>query len=143
MILIDVNLLLYAYNSAAPEHSVARQWLEETFSNPEPVLLPWTTVLGFLRIATSPKVWSQPLLISQAVEIVDSWLSLPNVTVIQAGDRHWPILRELLPASQSRGALVPDAHLAALAIEHGAVLFTNDRDFARYDGVRIANPLEA
>jgi uncharacterized protein len=143
MILIDVNLLLYAYNSAAPEHSVARRWLEKTFSNPTPVLLPWTTILGFLRIATSAKIWSEPLLINQAVEIVDTWLSLPNVSVIQAGDRHWPILRELLSASQSRGALVPDAHLAALSIEHGAVLFTNDRDFTRFDGLRIENPLQA
>jgi toxin-antitoxin system PIN domain toxin len=143
MILIDVNLLLYAYNASAPEHPAARRWLQETFSKPQPVLLPWATILGFLRIATSHRIWAEPLSIAEAVDIVDSWLALPNVTVTQPGERHWSILKQLLPDSQSRGALVPDAHLAALAIEHGAGLCTNDRDFARYRGIRVTNPLEA
>jgi toxin-antitoxin system PIN domain toxin len=143
MILIDVNILLYAYDTSAPQHPAARRWLEEVLSQPEPVLLPWATILVFLRIATSPRILQHPLSISEAVETVDSWLALPNVAVVDAGERHWHILRDLLPASQSRGPLVPDAHLAALAIEHGAVLCSNDRDFARFQGLRVKDPLDA
>lgn len=141
MILIDANLLLYAYDSTAPEHPKARGWLEEVLAKPEPVLFPWQSIHAFLRIATNPRAWRTPLTIEEAREIVDEWLSLPNVVALSPGERHWEILRELLPESQCRGPLVADAVLAALAIGHGAELCTNDRDFSRFPKLRLVNPL--
>ena len=142
MTLVDANLLLYACDSSAPQHRAARRWLEDAFSGAEPVLLPWNSILAFLRIATNPMAWKHPLSVQEAVAIVDEWLSLPNVTVPTPGERHWPILSGLLPEAQCRGPLVMDAHLAALAIEHGAVMCTHDRDFGRFPGLRLSNPLE-
>jgi toxin-antitoxin system PIN domain toxin len=142
MILVDANLLLYAYDAAAPEHPKARRWLEESLAKPEPILVPWQSVYAFLRIATNPRAWKNPLTIEEARTIVDEWLSLPNVVTPSPGERHWAILRELLANSQCHGALVTDAVLAALAIEHGAELCTNDRDFSRFPKLRIVNPLQ-
>ncbi len=142
MILVDANLLLYAYDSAAPEHPRARRWLEDVLAKPEPVLLPWHSVYAFLRIATNPRAWRSPLTILEAREIVDEWLSLPNVVVPSPGERHWEILRELLADGQCHGPLVTDAVLAALAMEHGAELCTNDRDFSRFPKLRVVNPLQ-
>ena len=142
MTLVDANLPLYACDSSAPQHRAARRWLEDAFSGAEPVLLPWNSILAFLRIATNPMAWKHPLSVQEAVAIVDEWLSLPNVTVPTPGERHWPILSGLLPKAQCRGPLVMDAHLAALAIEHGAVMCTRDRDFARFPGLRLSDPLE-
>jgi len=141
MILIDANLLLYAYDHSAPQHEACRRWIEGAFSGPEPVLLPWIGILAFLRVATNPRVWQQPLSVSEAAAIVDEWLALPNVAVTSPGERHWSILRRILPEAQCRGPLVMDAHLAALAIEHGATLCTNDRDFSRFPKLRLFNPL--
>ena len=142
MILIDDNLLLYAYDSTAPEHPKARGWLEEVLAKPEPVLFPWQSIHAFLRIATNPRAWRTPLTIEEARAIVDEWLSLPNVLTPSPGERHWDILRELVADSQCRGPLVADAVLAALAIEHGAELCTNDRDFSRFPELRVVNPLQ-
>ncbi len=142
MMLIDANLLLYAYDPSTPQHAAARRWLEEMLSGPMPVLLPWNSLLAFLRIATSPQIWEQPLLVQEAADIVEEWLASPNVIVPAPGERHWTILRDLLCGAQCRGRLVPDAHLAALAIEHGATLCTNDRGFARFPRLRILNPLD-
>jgi toxin-antitoxin system PIN domain toxin len=141
MILVDANLLLYAYDSAAPEHAKARRWLEEVLAKPEPVLFPWNSVHAFLRIASNPRAWKSPLTIQEAQAIVDEWLSLPNVVTPSPGERHWEILRELLADSQCHGPLVSDAVLAALAMEHGAELCTNDRDFSRFPKLRVLNPL--
>jgi toxin-antitoxin system PIN domain toxin len=142
MILVDANLLLYAYDSTAPQHAKARGWLEDALAKPEPLLLPWQTIHAFLRIATNPRAWRIPLTIEEATAIVDEWLSLPNVVTPSPGERHWEILRELLAESQCPGPLVSDAVLAALAIEHGAELGTNDRDFSRFPNLRVVNPLQ-
>lgn len=142
MILVDANLLLYAYDAAASEHSKARSWLETVLAKPEPVLFPWQSIHAFLRIATNPRAWKAPLTIEEARAIVDELLSLPNVVTLSPGERHWDILRELVADSQCRGPLVADAVLAALAIEHGAELYTNDRDFSRFHNLRVVNPLE-
>jgi toxin-antitoxin system PIN domain toxin len=142
MILVDANLLLYAYDSAAPEHPAARDWLEDVLAKPEPVLFPWQSIHAFLRIATNPRVWKAPLTTEEARAIVDEWLSLPNVVTPSPGDRHWDILRKLVADSQCRGPLVADAVLAALAMEHGAELCTNDRDFSRFPELRVVNPLQ-
>ena len=141
MILIDANLLLYAYDPSTAQHDACRRWIEEAFSKPEPVLLPWISILAFVRLATNPRVWQHPLSVPEAVAIVDEWLALPHVSVPSPGERHWSILRALLPEAQCRGPLVTDAHLAALAIEHGATFCTNDRDFSRFPKLRLFNPL--
>jgi uncharacterized protein len=141
MILVDANVLLYAYDSAAPEHPNARRWLEAVLAKPEPVLFPWQSIHAFLRIATNSRAWKAPLTIEEARAIIDEWLSLPNVVTPSPGERHWDILRDLLVDSQCRGPLVSDAVLAALAIEHGADLCTNDRDFSRFPKLRVVNPL--
>ena len=141
MILIDANLLLHAYNSSSDHHQAARRWLEVAFSQPEPVRLAWVTVLAFLRIGTNPRAFEYPLSTAEASAIVSEWLEQPAVAILDPGERHWTILSGLLRTAQACGALVMDAHLAALAIEHGATLCTSDRDFTRFSGLRISNPL--
>ncbi len=142
MILVDANLLLYAYDRSSRFHVRAREWLETTLSGPEPVGLPWATLLAFLRISTNPRALARPLSIEEASEIVSSWLDQPQVTRPEPGEHHWEILSALLAPAQARGPLVTDAHLAALSIEHGAVLATSDRDFSRFAGLRSTNPLD-
>ena len=143
MILVDANLLLYAYNPSFDRHQEAREWLEGVLSRSDPVCLAWATILAFLRIATNPRAFEYPLSIEEAILIVSDWLELPTVTILEPGNRHWAVLTELLSQTQVRGSTVMDAHLAALAIEHGAVLCTSDRDFARFPNLRMLNPLEA
>ncbi len=142
MIVPDVNLLLYAHNSLAKEHARAAKWLTEAMTGGAGVGLSWETILGFIRIATTPKVFASPRDMDEMLAIVDEWLSRDSVVLVTPGNRHWAILRELVPASQARGPLIMDAHLAALAIEHGATLCTNDRDFLRFPGFKVEFPLQ-
>ena len=142
MIVIDVNLLLYAYDSASLEHDQATSWLDQWLSSSATIGLAWHTILSFLRISTSPKMIFVPLELDEAASIVSEWLERPNVSIIGPTGRHWEIFRKLLPRSRARGSLIMDAHLAALAIEHGATLCTNDRDFARFPGLRVEFPLQ-
>jgi uncharacterized protein len=141
--LLDANILLYAYNRASQHHQPARRWLEDALTGSLPVAFCWPTILAFLRIATNPRAVSRPLSIAEARSIVDSWFAIPVATLVHPTDRHWEILGELLATGQASGPLVSDAHLAALAIEHGATLITNDRDFARFTGLRVEYPLMA
>lgn len=141
MILADANLLLYAYNADASKHEPARLWLEASLSSAEPFAVSWQTITAFIRIGTNVKAFPRPLSIREAGEIVAQWLERPNVTILQPGARHWEIFARLLDEGQVSGALVMDAHLAALAIEHGATLLTTDRDFARFNNLRVVNPL--
>jgi len=141
MILCDANLLLYAYDSSSPSHDRSRRWLEASLSGQQPFGLAWSTLLAFLRITTNPRAVQSPLSLADASAIVSSWLQVPSVVVPSPGPRHWEILQEVLRAAQARGPLVRDAHLAALAIEHGAELASADRDFARFEGLRFVNPL--
>jgi toxin-antitoxin system PIN domain toxin len=142
MILIDANILLYAYDPSSPHHRAARGWLETTILKPEGTALTWMTLLAFVRISTSPRPLEHPLSTAEAAAIVSGWLERPMFTILNPGDRHWDILRSLMTKGQVHGPLIMDAHLAALAIEHGATLATTDRDFARFPGLRILNPLE-
>jgi uncharacterized protein len=142
MILVDANLLIYAYNPAAEQHAAAKRWLETVIAGRTPVRLAWVTVLAFVRIMTHPQVFRRPFSIQEAVEAVDSWLAQPSVAMIGPSDDHWSVLRQLLLNGQASGPLSTDAHLAALAVEHGATLFTTDRDFARFPGLAFVNPLE-
>lgn len=143
MILIDANLLLYAYDSTSPNHAAARAWLEATLSGDEEVRIPLTSALAFIRIGTNPAVYHQPMSVATAVEIVAEWLDRPGVSLAVPAAGHWARLAKVATDGQARGPLVSDAHLAVLAQEHGAVLCTTDRDFARFDGLRVRNPLSS
>lgn len=142
MIILDANILLYAYDSNSALHKAARRWVEKTFSSDEPVGLPWQTAAAFLRVVTNPKLGSDRFTIEEAVSVVEQWLEQPNVRLLAPGDRHWPILRSALVDGQARGPLVTDAQLAALTIEYGGVLHTTDRGFARFPLLRWKNPLQ-
>jgi uncharacterized protein len=141
VILIDANLLLYAYNPRAAQHEASRIWLEKTLSGTEMVRFAWITLWAFLRIGTNVRVFERPLSPADAEAAISSWLAEPNTDVIDPGERHWEILRSLLHAGQATGPLVMDAVLAAIAIEHGATLCTTDRDFSRFPGLKWTNPL--
>jgi toxin-antitoxin system PIN domain toxin len=139
----DVNLFLYAYDSRSARHSAARGWVEQTLSGSETVGLSWTVLLAFIRLSTRPAVFEHPFDADEAIELVQSWLDQPCTTVINPTERHAAVLRELLLPLGSAGNLTTDAHLAALAIEHGAELCSCDTDFARFGGLRWADPLRA
>lgn len=141
MILPDANLLLYAYNADTPQHDAAREWLEDALNKPELVAFCWPTLLAFIRIGTNPRAFPRPLTPAEAALAVGAWLARPNAVIVQPGTRHWGLLRQLLLSGQASGPLAADAHLAALAIEHGAVLHTTDQDFTRFAGLKWRNPL--
>jgi toxin-antitoxin system PIN domain toxin len=143
VILPDVNLLVHAYARGAPEHAPARRWWEGRLSSTEPVGLPWAVSIGFVRLMTHPAVLATPLDPARAVSHVRSWLDRPNVEVLDPGPRHLEVLARLLQGLGTAGSLTTDAHLAALAIEHQCELHSNDRDFARFPGLRWRNPLES
>ena len=141
MKLLDLNLLLYAVNEDSPLHAAAKGWLEQALTDDEPVAIPWVVILGFLRIATHPRILAKPLKSDQALTVVDSWLCRPTVRILHAGPEHWRILRGLLRESGTAGNLTTDAHLAAMAIESGCELCSTDGDFARFRHLRWANPI--
>jgi len=141
VILIDANLLLYAYDDRSVHHAASRKWLEEGLRGPELVRFAWVTLWAFLRIGTNPRVFSRPLSLSEAQAAVSAWLAQPAADVLEPGDRHWEILGNLMQKGQATGPLVMDAVLAAIALEHGAVLCTTDRDFSRFPGLKWLNPL--
>lgn len=141
MILVDANLLLYAYHAGADEHARSRAWLEGALSGSEMVRFAWLTLWAFLRISTSTRVFERPLSAAEAGAAVSSWLAQPTAGILQPGERHWEILGVLMREGQVAGPLVMDAALAALAIEHGATLHTTDRDFTRFPGLKWTNPL--
>jgi toxin-antitoxin system PIN domain toxin len=140
VILVDANVLLYAYQPRAESHERCRAWVEAAFSGDEAVCLAWVTVLAFIRISTNPRIFEQPLLGAEALAAVASWLERPSVSVIEAGEGCWEIFRQLVVEAQATGPLVMDAFLAALAIENGAMLVTTDRDFTRFPKLKVLNP---
>jgi len=141
MKLVDVNLLLYAVNADAALHSRARVWLERALAGPETVAFSWNVLLAFLRVTTRPGLFERPIPVDSAFELLESWLAQPTVTVIHPGRGHLRILRDLLAPLGTGGNLTSDAHLAALALEHGAELCSCDRDFARFPALRWQDPL--
>jgi hypothetical protein len=141
VIVLDANILLYAYDASSSQHEQARAWVEKAFSEADPVGLPWQTISAFLRIITNVRLPGERLSIEEAVELVDSWLAQPNVRLLVPGDGHWMLLRRTAVEGQARGTLVTDAELAAITLEYGGVLHTTDRDFARFPGLRWKNPL--
>jgi len=141
VILIDANLLIYAYVPTLPQHETAKQWLERQLNDAPRVGLPWPSLLAFMRIVTNPRVFERSASISEAWARVEEWLSLPRVWIPLPTERHPELLGRLLREAVDRPQLVPDAHLAALAIEHGLILCSTDGDFARFPGLRWRNPL--
>lgn len=141
MILVDANLLIYAVDRDSPHHAAARRWLEQTLSGSQSVGIAWIAALAFVRITTHPGVMRKPLSAKNAIAYVDSWLRQPFVKLIGPGEKHWPILRNLLTVSGTAGNLTSDAHLAALAIEHGGTVASADNDFRRFAGVTHIDPL--
>jgi hypothetical protein len=140
VILVDANVLLYAYQPRSELHERCRRWVESAFSGEEPVCMAWVTILAFIRISTNPRIFEMPLTAAEAIAIVSSWLERPAVSILEAGEQCWEILRALLVEAQVTGPLVMDAFLAALALENGATLVTTDRDFSRFSKLRLANP---
>ena len=141
MKLVDANLLLYAVNEDAPLHGPARAWLEAALSGTETIAFSWQVLLAFLRLSTRTAFFPRPLGAEEAFAVIDSWLAQPCVTLLNPTEKHARLLRELLLPLGTAGNLTTDAHLAALALEHGAELCSCDSDFARFPGVRWVNPI--
>lgn len=141
MKIIDLNLLIYAVNRDAPDHDTARSWWESCLCGTETIGLPWAVLLGFLRITTHPKIMPNPITSGQAVELVEDWLRQPPVQVIAPTDRHWSIFRQFVSDFGTAANLTTDAHIAALAVERGAVLYSSDNDFSRFRHLQWINPL--
>ena len=141
MKIVDVNVLLYAVNEDTEAHVRVRPWWERALAGDESVGLAWVVLAGFLRIATNPRVFPQPMTVAQALGEVNRWLNADVATTVTEKPGHWPILRELLSRTGAAGNLTTDAHLAALAMSHDATLVSCDNDFARFDGLRWENPL--
>lgn len=142
MILLDANLLIYAVNADAPDHLRAKRWVEEALSGQHgQVRLSWITIVAFARIATNPKVLANPFALDEALRIIGEWLALPDVSILSPGDGHAALFATTCRTANASGNLITDAHLAALAIEHGCELASCDSDFGRFAGLQWINPL--
>ncbi len=140
MKLLDLNLLIYAVNEDTANHNTAKSWLETQFNGTESIGIPWIVILGFLRIMTNGKIFPTPLSEETAIELIDAWLQHPLITIPEPGANHWSLVKELILETGTAGNLTSDIHLAAIAIEHGAKLFTLDADFSRFKGLRWEKP---
>lgn len=141
MIVVDANVLIYAHNEDDVRFAAARAWLRHALTGPEPLGIPWGVIHTFLRVTTSTRALATPLRIEDAVSTATRWLSAPATRLVEPGIAYWRIYSELLRTSAAKGNLIPDAHIAALAIENDATVATTDRDFARFPNVRVLNPL--
>jgi toxin-antitoxin system PIN domain toxin len=139
--LVDANILLYAEDANSPMHEAARLWWDEQLSGTDSVYLCWPVLTAFLRIGTNRRVFANPLTVEEAVARVQSWLDQPCTQIIVPTERHWILYQELLTKGQAAANLVSDAHLAALAIEYGCLLYSADSDFSRFPGLKWRNPL--
>jgi uncharacterized protein len=142
MKIVDLNVLLYAVNSEAALHERARRWWEQALNDEETLGLPWVVLLGFLRLSTNARVFPRPLTPGVAASKIDAWLARDNVRVVRENEAHWETLKPLLGGTGTAGNLTTDAHLAALAISHDAVLVSSDGDFGRFKNLRWENPLQ-
>jgi len=140
VILVDANLVVYAHAPASPHHRPARAWFEEIMSGPDRVGFPWPTLLAFLRLMGNPHVAGKPAPLRESWSRVEGWLARPQSWIPVPTERHQQILAHLLDG-EARRDIANDAHLAALAIEHGLTVCSTDRDFSRFPGIRWENPL--
>lgn len=141
MIVVDANLLVYAHSRSFPQHESARTWLDGRLNGRTPVGLPWPSLLAFVRIMSNPRVLDRPRSLPEAWRQVEAWLDCPPAWIPLPTERHRETLGNLLQVAVPHSNLVPDAHLAALALEHGLTLCSSDGDFARFPGLRWENPL--
>lgn len=141
MILVDANILLYAEDLLSPHHAKARTWWDAELSSSTPVCLCWTVLGAFIRIGTNPRVFERPLSLDQAIARIQSWLDQPCTRIVNPTERHWVVFQQMLLDGQAVANLVTDAHLAALAVEHGCQLVSTDSDFVRFPGLQWRNPL--
>ena len=141
MILVDANLLVYAHDASAPEHATAGPWFERLLNHPARVGLPWPSLLAFVRLVSNPVIVHAPVKPAEAWNRVTDWLARDNVWIPLPGPQHPEILTRLLAASGVTSRMVPDAHLAALSIEHGLRMCSTDGDFAKFPGLDWENPL--
>ncbi len=140
MKLIDLNVLLYAVNTAAPSHRRVLHWWERSLNGNEPIALCWPVISGFIRLSTRHGIFPRPLSPDDACARIDRWLQQPMVRVVTETDSHWTLLKHLLEQVGVAGNLTTDAHLSALALSHGATLVSCDNDFARFPDLRWENP---
>jgi uncharacterized protein len=140
VVIVDANVLLYAVDAASGQHERSRAWLDTSLSGTETVGLTWVALLAFIRIGTNPAILPSPMTVDEAAGQVETWLGAPAAIVAQPTARHASVLRGLLRDAGTGGNLTSDAHLAALAVEHGADIVSYDRDFARFPGVRHRLP---
>jgi toxin-antitoxin system PIN domain toxin len=140
LVVVDADVLLYAVDTAGPHHEQSRAWLDTSLAGAEAVGLAWIVLLAFIRIGTNPAILPAPMTVDEAVGQVETWLGAPAAVVAEPTARHAGLLRGLLLETGTAGNLTTDAHLAALAIEHGAEIVSYDRDFARFAGVQHRLP---
>ncbi len=141
MILVDANILLYAEDLLHSRHQESRIWWDSQLSGTDVVCLCWTVMSAFIRIGTNPRVFEYPLSLEQALTRIQSWLDQPCTRIIRPTEQHWTVFKKVLTDGQATANLVTDAHLAALAIEHGCELASTDSDFARFPKLKWKNPL--
>lgn len=140
MKVVDLNVLVYATDSTSARHAVAKTWLDAAISSSDTIGLPTAVTIGFVRITTNARIMQAPLKVSESVAIVRGWLQRANVSTPAPTDRHYEIMEEILSPLPAGGNIVSDAHLAAIAIAHGAEVYSFDRDFGRFAGLRWAEP---
>lgn len=141
MIIPDANLLIYAHDEASPHHAGARAWWESALSGTEPVGLVWVVVLAFTRLLTHPTLSQNPLSIAEVRAMVEQWMASPAVRLIGLSEQALPRYFDLLEDADGGGNLSTDALIALHALEHSATIYSNDRDFDRFAGVKWINPL--
>jgi toxin-antitoxin system PIN domain toxin len=141
VILPDINLLVYAYDSSSRHHETARQWWEDRLNGSKLVGLSWVAVLGFIRLLTNPRIFNDPYPPEEILAIVESWLELPHVKFIHPSDAHFSLFSSMIKEVGAAGNLTTDAHLATLALERGMILYTTDADFTRFPGLKWKNPM--
>ncbi len=142
MILVDANLLIYAFIEEFPQHAATKSWLDSQLNGSDRVGLPWAALLAFVRISSNPRFFERPQTIQDSWRQVEDWLDIESVWIPEPTERHREHLARLLAKVGSNPNRVPDAHLAALAIEHELTLYSSDRGFARYSGLSWVDPLD-